>query len=86
MRTNQLKALAEDYLQEYDEAMIEDLLQIAKDELEGMTVEEIDEDFWLGIFQSWNPQDPDEWAYEKVQSHLDDIGDQKYQEWKERDI
>jgi len=86
MRTNQLKAAAEEYLSEYDEAMIYELLKMAKDELDGMTVEEIDEDLWLGIFQSWNPQQPDEWAFDKVQSDLDDIADQKYEEEKDRQM
>lgn len=85
IRTRDLKNRAEELLDNYDEAMIDDLIQLVIDELKGMTVEEIeDEDFWLGIIQSWSPQDPDEWSFDAVQSELDDIGDQKYEEEKDR--
>jgi nitrate reductase assembly molybdenum cofactor insertion protein NarJ len=88
MRTRDLKALAEEKLDGYDEAMIDDLLTAFKHELDGQVVEDVNEEWIVEIFSNWQETTPlpFDWAYDEVQSELDDIGDQKYQEWKERDI
>ncbi len=46
----------------------------------------VTEDDIQGLIDSFTFQDEDEWCMEKSLSELDDINDQKYQEWKERDI
>lgn len=79
-----IKNRACELMDEYDQAMIEDLLKMATDECDGMDVESIDEDFWLGILQSWSPKDPSEWAFNQVQSEIDDYADAKYEEEKDR--
>ena len=37
-------------------------------------------DLWLGIFQNFTPKDPDEWAFDEVESDMDSYYDSKYQE------
>ena len=83
MRTRDIKARAEEFESQYDEAMIEELVNMVRDELEGMSVDDIDEDLWMGIFDSWELPDVGEWCFDKVQSELDDIGDQRYQQMKD---
>lgn len=64
----QINQSAEDYYEQYDEAMIEDLVTMIEDEfegnphlieysknkLDGMTVEEVDEDTFMGIIFGHN--------------------------------
>ncbi len=83
LRTNDLKAMAEKELQHYDEVMFERLIDIAKDELSGMEVSDVDEDFWMGIFHSWTTDDPDEWAFKQVQEGYEDACENAYDEARE---
>ncbi len=85
MRTKDLKARAEEFLAEYDEEMVEDLIQVIRDSLQGLTVEDISEDNIFDDIQEWKSKLPEayNWAYDKVQSELDDIGDAKYQQMKD---
>ena len=48
--------------------------------------EQITQDDIQGFMDSFTTPDEMDWAFEQVDNELADIGDQKYQEWKERDI
>ena len=88
MRTNQLKARAEEFLAEYDEEMIDELQLRLIQYLEDLTVDDVDTLEITDIVDDWVSQLPEayDWAYDKVQSELDDIGDQKYQACKDEGI
>ena len=85
MRTRDLKARAEEFLTEYDEEMVEELQDRLKQYLEDLTVDDVDTLEITDIVDDWVSQLPEayDWAYDKVQSELDDIGDQKYQAYKD---
>ena len=85
MRTRDLKARAEEFLTEYDEEMVEELQDRLKQYLEDRTVDDVDTLEITDIVDDWVSQLPEayDWAYDKVQSELDDIGDAKYQQMKD---
>ena len=85
LRTNDIKEMAEKKLGngEYDEAMIQRLIDLATETLEGMTVEEVDEDVWNGIWQSWDVDDPYEWSQSEVISDYEDYCERIYESWKD---
>ena len=88
LRTRDLKALAEQKLEQYDEAMIDQLVDMLTDELSNMSVEEIDEEFLTEVFYNWKNNLPDEgeWAFDEVQSDYDDYCEAKYDAWKDEQI
>ncbi len=88
MKTRDIKARAEELLEGYDEAMIEDLVFMITDEVDGMVVEDIDDDFILGLLSNWKGQlqDPGEWAFDAVQSEIETIEDQRYEEAKDQQM
>jgi len=53
------------------------------DEMESMTVEEMDIDFFQGFIDSFTFKDEGEWIADKVEGEIDDIEDQKYQQMKD---
>ena len=59
---------AEDYLEEYDGKMVEDLIYMFGDMLAGYSVKEIDEDKVEEIWMKWKEElpDPDEWSYNRA--------------------
>jgi hypothetical protein len=115
MRTRNLKALAEDYEEGYDEAMIEDLAVVLKedckisapllaevldfidgnevdsvknweipDKMGEITLTEDDfEEIYTIINDVWETADPAEWGMEQAVSALEDIADQKYEQWRD---
>ena len=82
-RTRDIKELIERKLEEYDTAMVQDLLDLAAEELDGISIEDLDEDVWVGIFQSWTTKDPQQWAEDEVESDYDTHCDQLYEEYKD---
>ena len=86
IRTNELKAMAEEKMNDYDEAMIKELLQMIEDELTGMSVEEVNKDFWTGLWDNWSPDDEFEWASAAVQDEIDAYEDAKYEEMRDSEM
>ena len=94
MRTRDFKARAEEFEDQYedardeafnDEFLIEFTPIFSKQY--GMNLSNIiTEEDVQGFLDSFTFPDEADWCADQVQSELDDIGDQKYQEWKERDI
>ena len=78
MRTNQIKARAEELAEGYEEAKMEEFTNQLLDELDNMEFSELDSDFFQGLLDSFTFPDEWDWAFDAVQSELDDIGDQKY--------
>ena len=85
MRTNQLKARVETFEDQYDEAMIDDLKEVINNLLDDQSVDDIDLDEIYVEMQAWDSKRPTmwDWCFDQVQSELDDIGDQKYQAYKD---
>ncbi len=85
MRTNQIKARAEEFVEsgEYEEEKAEAFKQELNDYLDSMTVEDMDIDFFQGFLDTFSFPDEDDWAYNKVQAELDDIGDQMYEQMRD---
>ncbi len=85
MRTRDIKARAEMYVEDYDEEMIDDLNYMLSGYINGKEAEDIDSTEIYEIVEHWNMKRPEpwDWAYDKVTSELDDIGDQKYQAMKD---
>ena len=96
MRTRDLKARAEELSVGYQEARDEEFhvqfqdmfMRVIDTELgdECILTGTLTEDDVQGFIDSFDFPDEDTWSFDAVQSELDTIGDQKYQEWKERDI
>lgn len=82
MRTRDMKARAEEYEEQYDEAMIDDL----RDELEvyfaDIPADSINPNTIYEIVEAWNSKLPEvwDWCHDQVQSELDDIGDQMHEQ------
>ncbi len=85
MRTNQIKARAEELLDNYQEARDVEFNEQFRD-MFSIESEIITEDDLQGFLDNFTFPEEYDWAYDQVQSELDDIGDQKYQEYKERDV
>ncbi len=85
MRTNKMKQMAEDYLDEYNDAMIDNLLSDIKDYLVGLTAEDIDATEVYELVEDWEAKRPEpyDWALEQVDNAIEDIADQKYQQMKD---
>ena len=87
LRTRDLKALAEQKLEQYDEAYDEAFNEEFRDFLSEFGSDDIiREDDIQGFLDSFTFPDEDEWAYEQVQADYDDYCDSKYQEWKDEQI
>ncbi len=76
---------AEDYLETYDEKMIEELLQILNDELEGAEPVSVSPEHIEELVQNWQflLPDPGQWAGEKAYCEYEDAMEAKADE--ERD-
>ena len=85
MRTRDIKARAEELADGYQEARDVEFNEQFRD-MFSIESEIITEDDLQGFLDSFTFPDEGDWAYDQVQSELDDIGDQKYQEYKERDV
>ena len=70
---------AEDYLEEYDSEMVDNLIYMFGDVLAGYSVEEIDEDKIEEIWLDWKSElpDPNEWAYDKAMNRCIDAEEAK---------
>ncbi len=88
MRTRDLKRRMEEVEEGYDEAYEEAFSLEFRDFIKPMLHDNdvITEDDLQGFLDSFTFPDQADWCYDKVQSELDDIGDQRYQQHKERDI
>ncbi len=88
MRTNQIKNRAIELLESgrYEEEKAEAFKQELNDYLEGVTVEEADIDFFQGFLDTFTFKDEDDWAFDAVQSELDDIGDQQHEQMRDERV
>ncbi len=85
IRTSELKRLAEEELDNYDNVMIEELQDQLKDYLDGISIEEVDSTEVYELIETWQAAlpDPGEWSFNQVESKMDDYNDQAYEEMKE---
>ncbi len=85
LRTNERKRMAEDELDNYDDEMIEELIDKLKDYLDGISIEEVDASEIYVLVGEWQTElpDPGVWAFDKVQSKEDDAGDAAYEQYRE---
>ena len=84
----QIEADAEEFYEKYDEEMIEELLEQMKDELEGMEVDDIDEDLIEEIWINWKEKLPDrgEWSYSMANDRCEEAMEQRYEEARDREL
>ncbi len=90
MRTRDLKAAAEAHLENFDAFMEEKFDEEFRDFMgqfytHGGLHANITYDDIQGFMDSFETPDENEWAMEKVQSELDDVGDQQMEQERERD-
>jgi len=85
MRTNQIKARAEELAEGYQDARDEAFNDEFYDEFTdtGMLTTSLTEDDVQGFLDSFTFPDKWDWAFDAVQSELDDIGDQKYEQMRD---
>ncbi len=87
MRTRNYKAKLEEYEKQYQEARDEEFNDQFVDFITGTpTDDKLTEDDVQGFLDSFTFPDEVDWCADQLQSEIDTIGDQKYQEWKERNI
>ena len=88
IRTNEIKARAEELAETYQDARDDEFDAEFRDMfMSNMGVmKPISEDDIQGVLDSFTFEDEDIWSFNAVQSELDDIADQQYQAYKERDI
>ncbi len=81
LRTRDLKALAEEELDNYDDEMIEDLTNQLIDYLDGISIEEVDATEVYEMVEKWfiDLPEPGTWAFDKVESKREDMADMEYQ-------
>ncbi len=86
IRTRDKKAMAEQYAEGYDEDMIDDLKTIIWDYLDGQEAQDVDAMEIHEIVEKWRADMPEvfDYAFDKVESVIDDIGDQRMEEERER--
>ena len=84
----QIQADAEEMCEKYDEVMIDNLLEQMKDELEGMEVDDIDEDIIEEIWMNWKEKLPDrgEWCFDEAMDRCNDAMEQRYEEARDREL
>jgi len=77
--TNRLKERAMEFEEQYDEEMIEDLIEKIKESLDGQEASGIYSTELEELITEWRDSLPDinEWCWDKVNSELDEIGDQQ---------
>ena len=82
--TNRIKERAEELLEGYQEARDEAFYEEFEDIfVVNGALTPITEDDVQGFMDSFTFPDEWDWAFDAVQSELDDIGDQQYQQWKD---
>ena len=88
MRVRDLKARAEEFEDQYAEAMAENVLDNIKDYLDSMEPEEWDrEELEIRLNDSLDDiTDRSQWCFDKVQSEEDDIGGAKYEAMRDEQI
>ena len=84
----QIEADAEEFYEKYDEEMIEELLNQMRDELEGMKVDDIDEDLIEEIWINWKEKLPDrgKWAFEMANDRCIDAMEDRYEDYRDRQL
>lgn len=85
MRTRDIKARAEEYEEQYDEAMIDDLKDAINDYLDGLSADSVSPDTIYEIVEEWNNILPDvwDWCHDQVQSDIDSYEDAKYEQMRD---
>ncbi len=88
MRARDIKARAEEFEEQYDDAMTDKFNEEFREFIEPMlkTEDAISEDDIQGFMDSFTVDDISDWCFDRVQSELDDIGDMKYQQCKDDGI
>ena len=87
--TKRIKARAEELVEGYEDArdmaFNDEFKDMFMEHFVGKTLPHntINEDDIQGFLDSFSFPDEDEWAFDQVQSELDDIGDQKMEEYKD---
>ena len=82
--TNRIKARAEELLEGYQDARDEEFSNQLKDFMsEYLDHQAVNEDDLQGFIDNFEFPNEDEWAFDEVQSELDDIGDQQYEQMKD---
>ena len=85
MRTRDMKARAEESLEEYDQARTEEFNNQFVNFLKSCNFpqEQVDEDDIQGFMDSFQFPDEYEWAYDQAYSEYEDAQDAKYQQMKD---
>lgn len=85
MRTRDMKALAEEYEEQYDEAMIDDLKDAINDYLDGLPADTVNPDTMYEIVEAWSNALPEvwSWCHDQVQSDIDDYADAKHEQMRD---
>ena len=76
---------ANDLVESYDEAMINDLIELMKIELEGLALADIDEDLVEDIWINWkeNLPEPGDWALGEAEGEYDSYVEDSYESLRE---
>ncbi len=85
--TNRIKERAEEFESQYHKAMTDELEEQIGTYLDGREAEYVSTEDIEEIVVNWKDALPEigDWCFDKVQSELDDIGDMKYEESRDRD-
>jgi len=85
MRTQDIKARAEELEDDYEPAMISNLIEDLDNELTGMSIDDINADILEDIVANWyyNMPSISDWCFDQIDIELNTVADQKYQEYKD---
>ena len=88
IRTNELKRMAEEELEGYDDAMIAELQDQLKDYLDGISIEEVDSTEVYELIERWEAAlpEPGTWAFDQVESKREDMADMEYESAKDEQM
>ena len=87
-----IKERAAEFDDQYDETMIEELKEVLADMLDGLDPTAVSSELIEETVVEWQDRLPDinDWCFDQVNNELDEIGDQKMEEardraWEEQD-
>lgn len=83
MRSRDIKARAEELAEGYEDARAEAFITELSDLMDALHVDDMDIDFFQGFIDSFTFPEEGDWAFDAVQSELDDIGDAKYEQMRD---
>ena len=83
---NRAKEWMTDKAEEYEEARAEAFREFFTDESYGMTYDELDDEWFDGLRDSFTFPDEEDWLANEYESFIGDIADQCYEEYKDERI